>query len=288
MQLKETYEGYVQYLKTKGMSEKTIVEHKRFLYGSLSHSIQDKEIDDLRVTDISFVIEAGRLHGTTGAQRSVCVFRRLLKYIKDSGIKLPIDWRDLEVPKIPQKPVEYLTPEELQLIRDSLDIENLQGLRTRALIEVLLDTGMRISEACSLNKDDIDWEKKEAKIINAKSKDQEMVYFTERSLWWLQKYWEMRKDVLPFAFVSGRGRLLTISARNYLAAHTKHLGIRKHIRHHIFRRTFATWLIKGGVNIKEVQTLCRHRSERTTLRSYVGFNQEQAKDSHQQVFSCVI
>ena len=58
MRLGDTYESYVNYLALKGMSEKTIVEHKRFLYGSLSHSIQDKELDDLRITDMAYVLEA--------------------------------------------------------------------------------------------------------------------------------------------------------------------------------------------------------------------------------------
>lgn len=287
MRLGETYENYVNYMALKGMSEKTIHEHKRFLYGSLSHSIQDKELDDLRITDMAYVLEAGSKHGKTGAQRSICVYRRLLKFLKESGYKLPFDWRDLEVPKLPHKPVEYLTVEELEKIRQTLDSNYLPDLRTRALIEVLLDTGMRISEACSLDINDVDWEKKEVRVVNAKSKDTEMVYFTDRSLFWLKKYMEKRKDGLPHLFVSGRGRLLTVTSRNYMRTHLDNIGIKKHIKHHIFRKTFATWLIQGGVNIKEVQTLCRHRSERTTLRAYVGVNIEQAKLSHQTVFGSV-
>ena len=283
MKLAENYESYLEYLRAKGMSPKTIREHHRFLYGSLSHSIQDRDIDDLKIADIALVMEAGAKHGKTGSQRSVCVYRRLLKFMKDSGIKLPFDWRDLEVPKLTSKPVEYLTFEELEKVRNHLNPNYLPDLRTRALIEVLLDTGMRISEACSLDIKDIDWEKKEVRVVNAKSKDIEMVYFTDRSLGWLKKYIAKRKDGLPHLFVSGRGRLLTVTSRNYMRTHLDNIGIRKHIKHHIFRKTFATYLIQGGVNIKEVQTLCRHRSERTTLRAYVGVNVEQAKVSHQQI-----
>ncbi len=265
------------------MSKKTIIEHRRYLFGSLSHSIQNKELDDLTIADSAMVIEAGMTHGKTGPQRSICVFRTLLKYIKDSGIKLPIDWRDIEVPKLTRKPVEYLTLEELEKIRNALDENYLPDLRTRALIEVLLDTGMRISEACSLDKNDIDYEKKEVRVINAKTKDIEMVYFTDRSIFWVKKYLEKRKDELPYLFVSGRGRLLTVSSRNYMRTHLDNIGIKKHIKHHIFRKTFATYLIQGGVNIKEVQTLCRHKSERTTLRAYVGVNIEEAKFSHHKI-----
>ena len=283
MKLSDNYANYLEYLRAKGMSPKTIVEHHRFLYGSLSHSIQDVEIDNLRIADIAKVMEAGIRHGKTGPQRSVCVYRRLLKFMKESGLRIPFDWRDLEVPKLKSKPVEYLTLEELEKVRNHLNPNKMADLRTRALIEVLLDTGIRISEACSLDKKDIDWEKKETRVVNAKSKDIEMVYFTDRSIYWLKKYLEKRNDSLPSLFVSGRGRLLTVTSRNYMRTHLDNIGIRKHIKHHIFRKTFATYLIQGGVNIKEVQTLCRHRSERTTLKAYVGVNIEQAKVSHQNI-----
>jgi integrase len=80
---------------------------------------------------------------------------------------------------------------------------------------------------------DIDWEKKEVCVVNAKSKDIEMVYFTDHSLFWLKKYMEKRKDDLPHLFVSGRGRLLTVTSRNYMRTHLDNIGIKKHIKHHI-------------------------------------------------------
>ncbi len=70
----------------------------------------------------------------------------------------------------------------------------MSGLRDRALIENLKVTGMRISEALSLNRDDIDWAKKEAEIINAKTKEQETIYFTDESLAWLKRYLDWRND----------------------------------------------------------------------------------------------
>jgi len=62
---------------------------------------------------------------------------------------------------VPRKVNEYLTQEELIRVLDAFDITKLHGLRTRALCEILLASGMRISEALSLNKSDIDWEAKE-------------------------------------------------------------------------------------------------------------------------------
>ncbi len=283
MKLKDTFQDFLTYLEAKGLSQKTVQENKRLLYGSLAHSISEYEIDDLKMTDVAKVMAAGRVHGGYGPQRSVVVLRQLLKYIRGSGTPIPFDWHEIELPKVPQKPTEYLTPEELETVLGSLDITDRAGLRTRALLEVLYATGMRIAEAISLNKADIDWENKEAMVKNAKTKDIEKIYFTDRCFYWLKKYIDSRKDDLPAVFVSGRGRMLSVTSRNYIRTHLQNLGIRKHIKHHLFRKTFATHLIQGGADITAVGDLCRHRSPRTTLRYYAAINKERSKEIHQQI-----
>jgi len=288
MKVKELFEDYLSYMVQKGMDPKTVNEHRRFLYTSLSNSVSEKEIESLRLIDAASIMQAGKHHGEYGAQRSVVVFRRLMKFAKSSGLSVPFDWRDVEIPRVPQKQKEYLTNEEIEKIRESLDITTHAGLRTRTLIEVLLDTGMRITEATSLDKNDIDWEQKEAIITNAKTKDREKIYFTDRSLEWMKKYFEFRKDNLPFVFVSGRGRLLSVTSRNYIRTHLQNLGIKKHIKHHIFRKTFATVLIQGGADITAVGDLCRHKSPRTTLQYYATVNKERSKEIHQKVLNRVL
>ena len=69
----------------------------------------------------------------------------------------------------------------------------LTQLRFRALVEVLLGTGARISEVLSLNRSDIHWERKEAKIVGKGNKER-MLYFTDRALLWLERYLSRRWD----------------------------------------------------------------------------------------------
>ena len=280
MKFKDTYEGYLEYLRQKGMDQKTIDANRLLLYGSLSHSIQDMDIESLKVIDAAKVIEAGKAHGEYGSQRSITVLRKLLRYLKDSGHEVPIDWRDIDVPHVPRKQNEYLTIEELEKVLEAFDVSKIYGLRTRALCEVLFASGMRISEALSLNKADIDWEKYEAVIVNAKTKDQETIRFSPRSFEWLKRYLAARTDDMPHLFVSGKGRMPTVTARWNLREHTKNLGIKKHIKNHIFRKSFVTHLIQGGADIIAVQDLARHQSPRTTLRYYAVANKERSKEVH--------
>lgn len=237
MKVKDLFEPYLAYLKQLGRSDKTISEHKRMLYGSLSHSIQDHDIESLTVVDAAKVIEAGKAHGVFGPQRGIVVFRQLIKFVHDSGKPTPFDWRDVSVPTVPRKKVEYLTPEEIDKLVETIDISVLAGLRTRACLELLFASGMRIGELCGLDKDDIDFEKLQADITNSKTKAEQTVYFTPRAAEWVQRYVAARKDNYPYLFVSGRGRLLPVTSRNFIRTHLWNTTTRKRIYHHLFRKS---------------------------------------------------
>lgn len=281
MRIKEKYQEYLDYLQRKGLNEKTIKKHRRYLFGALSHSVEKIRLKDLKLTDTAKIIEAGSKHGKCGAQDAIVVFRMYLKFLRESGLEPPFDWRDVEVPNVPAPLVEYLTPEEIEKTRKAIPLETLAGLRTRTLFETLLHTGLRITEAISLNREDVDWQRREAKVLNVKTKEWGMVFFNPGTLAWLKRYLKVRKDELSALFISGRGRLMAVSARNYLCKIAKKIGIKKHLCHHICRRTFATKLIFENVDIKSVQTLLRHKSERTTLRYYIGVDEERMKKLHQ-------
>ena len=285
MKFNEAFEGFLDHRRRMGMDEKTVASDMKIVYGTFAHSIAEREISSFKMADIADIMDAGRAHGTYGPQRSVSTLRKLFQYLEDAGVPTPFDWRDIEVPHVPKKVNEYLTKEELNLVLESFDLTKLHGLRTRALCEVLFATGMRISEALSLNRKDINWETKEALVINAKNGDQQPVLFTDRSLLWLKKYLDARTDDQPYLFTGGKGRMPTVTARFYLREHTKKLGINKHIKNHIFRKSFVTHLIEKGADLAMVSSLARHRDVRTTLRFYAAVNKERSKDVHQQIMN---
>lgn len=286
MKVKERYEDFIIHLRAEGKTEKTITEYRRFLFGSMSHSIQDMELDELTLNDSVKVREAGTNHGQFGAQRSIVTFRRYLRFLKNGGIKIPFDWRDVEVPKVPERDPDALTIEELEMVMSSINM-NKMGFRQRALMETIYSTGMRISEVLSLTKEQVPWIAKELKIVNAKTKRIEKVYFTDRCLFWLDEYIKRRTDSCPHVFVAyhGYGAVKKGAARAWLREHFKEIGLKlgKRITHPLLRRTFVTHLIEGGANIKAVQYLARHLSERTTLKNYTAVNKDKAKEVHSKI-----
>lgn len=282
MKVKDKFRDYLNYLRQKGFNEKTIKEYRHYLLGAVSHAelLSEKELKKLKLTDTASIIESGKTHGVTGARRSMSVFRGYLRFLKESGIKIPFDYRDVKVPTYPHKKQIALEPNELRKI----PTKNICDLRTRVLLEVCFATGLRVSEALSLNKADIDWKKKEAKVI-AKGGDEEIVYFTDRSLRWIKRYLRTRKDDLSALFVNGWGtsRLAGSSARNYLLDYRKEWGFDSPITHHSCRRGLATYLAIHGADIKSTQHIMRHKSERTTLRHYIIVGEKRAKKVHRRV-----
>ena len=128
------FDDYLNYLRQRGYTEHSIGEHKRFLCGALSHSdITHKRIGNLKLTDVGAIMESAKVHGEFGPQRAVVTFRRYLKFLQDSGIKIPFDWRDVEVPRVPEKEHTYLTEGELKRLLNAIPVHKTEQAETRGL-----------------------------------------------------------------------------------------------------------------------------------------------------------
>ncbi|KKP70404.1 MAG: Integrase, partial [Candidatus Moranbacteria bacterium GW2011_GWE2_35_164] len=162
----------------------------------------------------------------------VCLacIKGLLKYYRDQySITLKINPDLITIPKRPRREVVFLTSEEIQRFRDSIDINPICGLRFRTLTEVLLGTGMRISEALSLDRTSIDFETKEALVIGKGSK-QRTIFFNEESIMWIKLYLERRTDKNPALFITtGKNRLTNQDNTRYFKRQRKIAGINKKV-----------------------------------------------------------
>jgi len=150
------------------------------------------------------------------------------------------------------------------------------------LVEVLLGTGMRISEALSLNRQDIDWERKEAKIIG-KGNKQRRVFFTDRSLYWIQRYLKLRQDSHEAIFITRYPfhRLKREDVWRFFDRHRRMARIEKKLTPHILRHTVATNLMFSGCPLAHIKEILGHARIDTTFRYYLGVDQEKAKEAHQ-------
>lgn len=282
MKIKDIIEDYLKDCSVRGgrlntgNDLKTINEKRRFLFGPIYRAVGEKEIGDIDEFDFANVAAIGKEYGIFGSQRSWLYFRQLLKFARRRGHKINIDFSDLRMPIVPEKDVEYLTPDELNKVRGSFDLSTMAGLRTRTILEFIMGTGLRIKEVCSLNIKDINFETGELRFINCKTKEKQETVCPPSALIWLRCYLSKRKDNNPALFISGRDRLLPVSSRNYIRTHVRHLGIPKTVAHHIIRKTVGTNLLLD-TDLKAVQNFLRHKSPEVTLKFYTAVTKVQTR-----------
>lgn len=187
-----------------------------------------------------------------------------------------LDPASIKLPRRKEPKVEYLTNGEIQAVRREIDASRFLGLRLRALFETLLATGMRISEAISLNRDSVNQELKEATIIGKGSKAR-MVFFNEEAITWINRYLSVRTDSNPALFVtSGENprHLRRGDIPRFLKAAGKLAGLDKKVTPHLLRHTFCTNLRNNGADISLIKELAGHQDIQTTARYYLAANKE--------------
>jgi integrase/recombinase XerD len=216
-------------------------------------------------------------HLSVARQYSVIMLlKTFLKFCRSTLGLSCLDPSEVKLPKRPLPQVEYLTNPEIQRVLDSIDTHRITGLRLRVLIEVLLSTGMRISEALSLRREQFDADKSEAEVIG-KGRRRRTVFFTQRCRLWVQEYLRHRIDLDPRVFVTTGYPVRPLAREDvsrFFQLLKKRAGLSKKFTPHILRHTFCTTLRNNGADISIIKDLAGHQDIQTTARYYLGQNKD--------------
>ena len=173
----------------------------------------------------------------------------------------------IEAPKASRPLPDTLSVEEIDLIIGSIDDSTVKGLRDRAILEVLYSCGLRVSELCDLRMSDLFFGEGYIRIIG-KGDKQRLVPISSVARTRIQLYMDQtqeqhqKEDTL---FLNNRGKRLTrVMIFNIIKQAAQRAGIEKSISPHTFRHSFATHLLQGGANIRQVQELLGHENILTT------------------------
>jgi site-specific recombinase XerD len=155
------------------------------------------------------------------------------------------------------------------------------NIRDLSLIDFLETSGVRVSELCSLNISDINFDEREC-IVYGKGRKERIVYFSSQCKVHLLKYLSTRIDDNPALFVNSISlraqRISRGTVENLIHKISKRAGVEGAYPHR-FRRTLATKLISRNVPIEQVQKLLGHSKIETTL-IYAEVDQNNVKNSH--------
>lgn len=175
----------------------------------------------------------------------------------------------LPAPRQGRELPEVLSFAEIERMLAVPDLTTPEGLRNRAIIEMLYGSGLRVSELCALKLHQIYAEAGFVRVIGKGSKER-LVPASEDALTYTLQYWhEARPTPKPgeedVVFLSRRGSGLSrVQVFNIVKQLAMLAGIRKSVSPHTFRHSFATHLVEGGADLRAVQEMLGHASITTT------------------------
>ncbi len=219
--------------------------------------------------------------------------RSLLNYFAERDIlSLPAEKIKLAKNK-EETQVRFLTLEQLEKLFSIPNISKDQGLRDRAILEVLFSTGMRIAELVALDRNQIKIKTgmKELELgIVGKGERARTVYFSERTLFWLDKYLKNRNDKADALFINYRrkkgtsSRLTARSIEKKIKKHALLAGLPITTTPHVMRHSFATDLLNQGVDLRTIQEFLGHKSISAT-QIYAHVTSKKLREIHRQFHS---
>lgn len=177
----------------------------------------------------------------------------------------------LKSPQKARKLPDTLSYDEIVSLLDQNDLHSNEGLRNRAMLEMLYGAGMRVSELINLKLTDI-YEDIGFLKVRGKGDKERLVPAGKDAFYYLKLYVEtvrssisVKKQAMNVVFLNRRGgalsRVMVFLICKDLAAKA---GIHKSISPHTFRHSFATHLIEGGADLRAVQEMLGHESILTT------------------------
>ncbi len=211
--------------------------------------------------------------------RKLSSLRSFYKYLFNNNLIKTNPFKYVSTPKKEKKLPKYLGVEELEIIFNTPDLNTPLGQRDRLILEVLYATGIRVSELVNIKINDIDFYKKEIRILGKGNKER-IDPFGDYCLDAMENFIEGgRKKILKkfnttceYLIINGHGKKITTrGVEKILDNIIKKASLKKHVSPHMLRHSFATHLLNEGCDILTVQELLGHESlESTQVYTHVS------------------
>ena len=202
--------------------------------------------------------------------RYAASLRRFYQYLVSNDLVSQDPTASIRKIKIPQKLPNPPTQDEVASLLDITDLNSHQGLRDKALLELLYATGLRAAELSGLKVGDIDFRNRVIRVCGKGNKERLVVY-GEEAAFWLDLYLSrsrpaFRRDYrCNYVFLSVRGKKLnTGTLRLVVKKHAETNSIVRPLSTHSIRHAFATHLLDAGADLRVIQKLLGHACISTT------------------------
>src|SRR5690606_30345973 len=177
----------------------------------------------------------------------------------------------LESPRLNRKIPSVLNIEEIDALIAAIDLSTIEGMRNKAILEVLYGCGLRVSELVTLKVSNLYLDVEFIKVEGKGSKER-LIPIGHHAIKYLKIYLDEVRPHIPvqtghedIVFLNRRGKQLTrVMVFLIIKDLAKRIGLTKPISPHTFRHSFASHLVAGGADLRAVQDMLGHESITTT------------------------
>ncbi|MEI8349721.1 MAG: site-specific tyrosine recombinase XerD [Candidatus Omnitrophota bacterium] len=282
-------EAFNDYLKVeKGLSQNSILSYQQDLKKYTAYLREQGIVEPAKITskDIGgFLFFLRNKISVISISRILSTVKNFHRFLVREKITTsnPADF--LEALKVEKKIPSFLSCEEVNRILKVKNKRNAQGLRDRAILELMYATGLRVSEASFLKLSDLNLDLGFLKCKGKGSKER-IVPLGKIAQGFLHTYLEAsrgkllgRKAAIYLFLAQGGHRLSRQSIWKMIKKAVHEAGVKKKVSPHTLRHSFATHLLERGADLRSVQEMLGHTSI-TTTQIYTHINQSRLKEIH--------
>ena len=275
MRLEDKLAAYLEYCEyRKQLDKKTLKAYRIDLRQYFEHVNAD-EPDKEKIEE--FVTYLHKSYKQKTVKRKIASMKAFYNYLEECEIIAESPFRKIKVkfkesvtlPRIiPREEIEKLLNHMYQCLNENDKVSHKHMLRDVAVIEVFFATGARVYEISNIREDSINLNTGLIKLFGKGGQERYVQISNTSILEVLRKYYDENEQAIKksgYFFVNNReSRYTEQSIRLMLKKYTKQAGIERNITPHMFRHSFATYLIEEGVDVSCVQQILGHSSIKTT------------------------
>lgn len=222
-----------------------------------------KDIDYFLLRKFLSVLSERKLNKRT-VSRKISTFKSFFKFISREGISSSNPAQSLIYPRLDKPLPKFLTEKEVIRVIEAPKLNDLLGLRDRAILEFLYSTGARVSEMVALKIENVDLIGGMVK-VKGKGRKERLLALGEPAVVSIKNYLDRRCDANQALFINKRGGILTDRGVRFIVyKYIKKMAISLSASPHTFRHSFATHLLNRGADLRSVQEFLGHSSIATT------------------------
>lgn len=303
--LPQLIDQFLEYLEIeKNCSKLTIRDYRHYLQFFLdwftksypNKSVADINLDLIRKYRVHLsnkTDDKGRSLKKVTQNYYVIALRSFLRYLIKNDIKT-LEPSKIDLPKTESRSLKFLEREQIDRLVTMPDTSKEEGVRDRAILELLFSTGLRVSELAKLNHPQINIDRREFGVVG-KGGRARVVFISERAAEWLERYLTMRKDPYKPLFIRYSGkvdeeyngekmRLTTRSVERIVKKYVRLARLPVDATVHTLRHSFATDLLTNGADLRSVQEMLGHKNIATT-QIYTHITNKQLREVHKSFHS---